>query len=62
MSTPQLANRVIVVVTVVWVTSFVVSIVSPGYRADPQIHVVFLAALAALWRSSAGRQGSDELL
>lgn len=55
MITPQVANGVIIVVTVVWVVSFVVSIVSPDYRADPQINVIFMAMLAAHWRSRAGK-------
>jgi hypothetical protein len=40
--TPKLANAVIVVVTVVWVASFVISIIVPQYRADPQINVIFM--------------------
>lgn len=40
--TPRIANWVIVVVTVVWVTSFIVSVVVPEYRADPQINVIFM--------------------
>jgi hypothetical protein len=40
--TPRIANGVIIVVTVVWVGSFVVSIFIPEYRADPQINVIFM--------------------
>lgn len=45
MITPRIANAVIVVVTIVWVCSFVVSIVIPEYRADPQITVVFMSVV-----------------
>jgi hypothetical protein len=40
--TPKIANAVIIVVTVVWVASFVISVVAPEYRADPQINVIFM--------------------
>jgi hypothetical protein len=57
--TPQVANGVIVVVTVVWVGSFVLSIVLPDYRADPEINVIFMGlvggALALKRRKSRGR-------
>jgi hypothetical protein len=39
---PRIANGVIVTVTAVWVLSFLVSIVVPSYRADPQINVIFM--------------------
>lgn len=42
MISPKIANGVIIVVTVVWVASFVISIVLPQYRADPQINVIFM--------------------
>jgi hypothetical protein len=42
MVTPRIANAVIVVVTIVWVCSFVISIFIPEYRGDPQIHVIFM--------------------
>lgn len=42
MISPRIASAVIVVVTVVWVCSFVVSMVVPQYRADPQINVIFM--------------------
>lgn len=45
MINPRIANAVIVVVTIVWVCSFVVSIVIPEYRADPQITVVFMSVV-----------------
>lgn len=43
MITPRVANAVIIVVTTVWVCQFIVSIVVPEYRADPQIHVIFMS-------------------
>lgn len=43
MISPALANVVIVVVTAVWVTSFVVALVSVTYKPDPQINVIFMA-------------------
>lgn len=43
MISPKIANAVIVVVTVVWVCSFVASIVIPEYRTDPQITMVFMS-------------------
>lgn len=42
MISPRIANAVIIVVTVVWVCSFVISVVVPEYRADPQINVIFM--------------------
>lgn len=45
MITPKIANSVIVIVTIVWVCSFVFSIVVPEYRADPQITVVFMSVV-----------------
>lgn len=43
MITPRIANAVIIVITIVWVCQFVVSIVVSEYRADPQIHVIFMS-------------------
>lgn len=40
--TPKVANGVIVVVTIVWVCSFIVSVAIPAYRTDPQINVIFM--------------------
>jgi hypothetical protein len=55
----KVANGVIIVVTAVWVVSFVVSIVWPDYRADPQINVIFMGlvggALAVKRRKSKER-------
>lgn len=42
MITPRVANGVIIAVTIVWVISFGVTVVVPGYRADPQIHMIFM--------------------
>jgi hypothetical protein len=42
---PRIANAVIIVVTTVWVCSFVFSIVVPQYRSDPQITVVFMSVV-----------------
>lgn len=42
MISPRVANAVIIVVTVVWVCSFVISVFVPAYRADPQINVIFM--------------------
>jgi hypothetical protein len=39
---PKVANGIIVVVTIVWVASFIISIFMPEYRADPQINVIFM--------------------
>lgn len=39
---PKIANAVIIVVTVVWVCSFIISVIKPEYRADPQINVIFM--------------------
>jgi nicotinamide riboside transporter PnuC len=40
---PRLANVVIIIVTIVWVTSFAVSLFSLTYKPDPQINVIFMA-------------------
>ena len=42
MISPRLADFVIVVVTIVWVASFIVSIFSGAYKPDPQINVIFM--------------------
>jgi hypothetical protein len=39
---PKIANAVIIVVTTVWVSSFVMSAFVPAYRADPQINLIFM--------------------
>jgi uncharacterized membrane-anchored protein len=41
MISPWLADLIVAVVTLVWVAAFVVSLVLPHYRVDPQIHVIF---------------------
>ncbi len=46
MITPRLANIVVIVVTAVWVTSFGLAALRPAYKADPQIHIVFMAVVA----------------
>jgi hypothetical protein len=58
--TPQVANGVIIVVTVVWAVSFVVPIVSPGYRADPQVNAIFMGLVGgALALKSRSQEGDD---
>lgn len=41
MISPWLADLIVGVVAAVWVAAFVVSLVNPHYRIDPQIHVIF---------------------
>lgn len=47
MLSPKLANIIAVIVTAVWVASFVVSLFSVSYKPDPQINVVFMAVVGA---------------
>jgi hypothetical protein len=59
--TPSLANFVIIIVTIVWVTSFVVSLASASYHPDPQINVIFMAIVGGAMALKAKRgTGSDE--
>jgi hypothetical protein len=52
---------VIVVVTIVWVTSFVVSLASATYHPDPQINVIFMAVVGGAMALKAKRgMGTDE--
>lgn len=64
MISPPLANFVIVVVTLVWVTSFLFSIFSSTYKPDPQINVIFMGivggSLALKARKSKGEAGDGE--
>lgn len=41
MISPQLANVVIAVVTLVWVAYAAMALFQPSYRGDPQIHLIF---------------------
>jgi hypothetical protein len=58
--TPKIANAVIVVVTVVWVCSFVVSILVPEYRADPQINVIFMGIVGGSLALKARKPNTDD--
>jgi hypothetical protein len=53
-----LANAIIVIVTAVWVTSFLVALFTVTYKPDPQINVIFMAivggAMALKARKPAG--------
>jgi uncharacterized membrane protein len=57
---PTLANVVIVIVTLVWVTSFAVSLVSATYHPDPQINVIFMAIVGGAMALKAKRGNSAE--
>lgn len=59
MLSPKLANVIAIVVTAVWVASFVVSLFSVTYKPDPQINVVFMAVVGAAMALK-GRGGSDD--
>jgi len=52
---PGLANVIIVVVTGVWVTSFVVALLSATYKPDPQINVIFMAIVGGAMALKARR-------
>jgi hypothetical protein len=43
MVSPRIATGILVTVTAVWVVSFVLSIVLPSFRPDPQINLIFMA-------------------
>jgi hypothetical protein len=52
---PGLANVIIVVVTGVWVTSFIVALLSSTYKPDPQINVIFMAIVGGAMALKARR-------
>lgn len=58
MISPRLTGVIVVVVTTVWVVSFVATIAVPSYRADPEINIVFMGivggALALRKRGEGG--------
>lgn len=58
MLSPKLANVIAVIVTAVWVASFVVSLFSTTYKPDPQINVVFMAVVGAAMALK-GRSAND---
>jgi len=58
--TPRIANAVIVVVTIVWVCSFVLSVVVPEYRADPQISVIFMGIVGGSLALKARKPSADD--
>lgn len=60
MISPRIANVVIVVVTLVWVCSFVLSIVLPAYRADPQINVIFMGLVGGSLALKSRRPKPDD--
>jgi hypothetical protein len=60
MITPRLANAVIVVVTLVWVCSFVLSIIVPAYRSDPQINVIFMSLVGGSLALKSRRPKADD--
>ncbi len=60
MVTPRIANAVIVVVTIVWVCSFVLSVVVPEYRADPQISVIFMGIVGGSLALKARKPSADD--
>lgn len=57
MSGSTVANFVVVVVTMVWVASFVLSVVSTVYRPDPQIHLLFGSVVGAFMALGARKSG-----
>lgn len=59
MLSPRLANIIAVVVTAVWVASFVVSLFSVSYKPDPQINVVFMAVVGAAMALKGGRNPTN---
>lgn len=60
MISPRIANVVIIVVTLVWVCSFVLSIVVPEYRADPQINVIFMGLVGGSLALKSRRPKPDD--
>lgn len=45
MISPRLTGAIVIVVTTVWVLSFVATIAVPTYRADPEINVIFMGVV-----------------
>lgn len=60
MLSPRTANAILVIVTAVWVTSFVVSLLSQSYRPDPQINVIFMAIVGAAWAHAFKQKGGGD--
>lgn len=60
MISPRVANAVIIVVTLVWVSSFVLSIIAPEYRADPQINVIFMGLVGGSLALKSRRPKPDD--
>jgi hypothetical protein len=57
---PALANLIIVIVTAVWVTSFVVALMSTTYKPDPQINVIFMAVVGGAMALKARKPAGTE--
>lgn len=60
MISPRIANAVIVVVTIVWVCAFILSVVVPEYRSDPQIHVIFMSIVGGSLALKARKPTPDD--
>lgn len=60
MISPRIANAVIIIVTLVWVSSFVLSIIVPEYRADPQINVIFMGLVGGSLALKSRRPKPDD--
>ena len=60
MINPRIANAVIIIVTTVWVCSFVISFMLPEYRADPQINAIFLAIVGGSLALKSRKPTSDD--
>lgn len=57
---PALANLIIAIVTAVWVTSFVVALLSTTYKPDPQINVIFMAVVGGAMALKARKPAAPE--
>jgi hypothetical protein len=56
---PRIANFILIVVTVVWVVSFAMSLISQTYHPDPQINVIFMGIVGAAWANAIRKGGGD---
>lgn len=60
MISAKLANIVISVVTLVWVASFALSVISTTYKPDPQINVIFMMIVGGAMALKVKRGDSEE--
>jgi len=56
----RISNFIAIMVTVVWVTSFVADILSKEYAPSPYVHLAMMAVVGAAFGNSLLKRGSND--